>query len=291
MEALIRWCRMLALGLVYGVAWAQVVLPVPPLTGHVVDTTATLTTDRRQALEATLSAFESAAGTQIVVLIVPSTQPEDIFSYANRVANTWKIGRKDVGDGLLLVVAITDRRLRIEVAKSLEGAIPDLAAKQIIDSTITPRFREGDYAGGLEAGLDQMMGLVRGEALPAPRHTSDSPAPGMQWFDGLVFLFFGGWIGGAIARRMFGNALGSLATGGVLGYLVWSATASALMAGLAALVGLLLTLLSSVVPVARTGAWHGGGTSHGGWRSGSGGGGFSSGGGGNFGGGGASGGW
>ncbi len=292
MLGLIRWCLVLAIHLACGLACAQGVLAVPPLTGHIVDRTATLPEDRRQALEAMLSAFEASAGSQIVVLVVPSTQPEDIFSYANRVANAWKIGRKDVGDGLLLVVAINDRKLRIEVAKTLEGAIPDLAAQQIIDESITPRFREGNFAGGIEAGVNQIMALIRGEALPAPeRRPSRGPSAGFQWWDGLVFLFFGALVGGSIARRMFGNAMGSVFTGGVAGYLVWSATTSLVFAGLAALAGMLVALLSSLAPARGSNGWGGGGSSHGGWSSGSGGGGFSSGGGGNFGGGGASGGW
>lgn len=293
MPALGRWLLMTALLLVSALAGAQTVLPVPVLSGHVVDNTATLSDARRQALEASLSAFEASTGAQIVVLLVPSTQPEDIFSYANRVANSWKIGRKEVGDGLLLVVAKNDRTLRIEVAKTLEGAIPDLAAKQVIDEVITPCFRDGDFAGGIEAGLEQLMALVRGEALPAPHASApkEGPFAGFQWLDGLVFLFFGSLVGGSIARRMFGNGLGSVLTGGVLGYLVWSATTSMLLAGLASLAGLLFALLSSLAPAGRSGGWGVGGGSGGGWSSGSGGGGFSSGGGGNFGGGGASGGW
>ena len=113
-------------------------------------------------------AFEQTKGTQIAILMVPTTQPEDIASYANRVGNAWKIGRKGMGDGVLLVVAKDDRKVRIEVAKTLEGAIPDLAAKQIIDEAITPNFRKGDFAGGLHAGVDQLIARITGEALPAP---------------------------------------------------------------------------------------------------------------------------
>lgn len=292
MRALIRWGLVLVLYLAWGLAGAQGVQPVPPLTGHVVDRTASLPADRRQAIEAALSAFEASAGSQIVVLMVASTQPEDIFSYANRVANAWKIGRQGVGDGLLLVVAKDDRTLRIEVSKTLEGAIPDLAAKQIMDTAITPRFREGDFAGGIEAGVNQMMALVRGEALPAPtQRPANGSAAGFQGLDGLVFLFFAALVGGSIARRILGNALGTLCTGGVVGYWAWSATTSVAIAGLAALAGMLIALLSGLAPARRSHGWGDGGSSHGGWTSGSGGGGFSSGGGGNFGGGGASGGW
>ena len=157
--ALLLWATALA-------GHAQGVLPVPALSGHVVDTTATLDASQRQALESKLAAFEAAHGAQVVVLMVPTTQPEDIASFANRVGSTWKIGRKAVGDGLLLVVAKNDRKLRIEVAKSLEGAVPDLAAKGIMDSAITPAFKQGDYAAGLNAGVDQIMTLIKGEGLP-----------------------------------------------------------------------------------------------------------------------------
>lgn len=290
-----RWLITLLLSLASWLVAAQDVLPVPALTGHVIDSTATLGTDRQQALESTLSTFESTTGAQIVVLLVPSTQPEDIASYANRVANTWKIGRKGIGDGLLLIVAKNDRKLRIEVAKTLEGAIPDLAAKQVIDDFITPRFKEGDFGAGIEAGLQKIMGLIKGEALPPPQsHPSGGgAAESFQWQDLLVFLFFGVVIGGSIARRMFGNKLGSLLTGGVVGYLVWAATASLVIAVLAAFIALIFALVSGLGRGMGSGGWGGGLGSggRGGWGRGGGSGGFSSGGGGDFGGGGASGNW
>ena len=149
-------------------ALAQDVLPVPPLSGRVIDETATLSAGQRSALEAKLAAFERDVGSQIVVLLVPTTQPEDIAAYAQRVADQWKIGRRDIGDGLLVVVAKNDRRIRIEVAKGLEGAVPDLAASEIIDRAIRPAFKDGDYAGGLNAGIDQLSARIKGEALPTP---------------------------------------------------------------------------------------------------------------------------
>ncbi|RYG07282.1 MAG: YgcG family protein, partial [Burkholderiales bacterium] len=133
-----------------GAAAAQAPLPVPALTARVIDQTGTLDAVQAKGLEDKLAALEQSKGTQLVVLMVPTTQPEDIASYANRVGNTWKIGRKDVGDGVLLIVAKDDRKVRIEVAKTLEGAIPDLAAKQVIDTAITPNFRAGNYAAGLQ---------------------------------------------------------------------------------------------------------------------------------------------
>ena len=154
----------LALSLLLAVAPALAQQPVPPPpSSHVIDNTGTLSAAQRQQLEGKLKAFEHSQGAQIVLLLVASTQPEDIFSYSNRVANDWKIGRKGIGDGLLLVVAKNDRKVNIQVAKTLEGAIPDLAAKRIIDEAITPRFKQGDFAGGLNAATDQLMARIQGE--------------------------------------------------------------------------------------------------------------------------------
>lgn len=294
----LRWLLALVTGLLLACgAGAQGVQPVPALSGHVIDQTGTLSGAGQQALETKLAAFETNHGAQVVVLMVASTQPEDIASYANRVANAWKIGRKGIGDGLLLIVAKNDRKLRIEVAKTLEGAIPDLAAKQIIDGAITPRFRQGDYTGGIDAGVDQILGLIRGEGLPAPTTPNAPPGGGggddlFQWQNLLVFLFFGVLLGGRIARGFLGNKLGSLATGGLVGWLVLMATASLAIGVVAGIVAALFTLISSLGRGGGGGftSW---GTGSGGWSSGSGssGGGFSSGGGGDFGGGGASGDW
>jgi uncharacterized protein len=272
-------------------ALAQSLQAVPEASSHVIDTTGTLSTAAREALEQKLAAFETERGTQIGVLVVPTTAPEDIFSYANRVANIWKLGRKDVGDGLLVVVAKNDHKLRIEVAKTLEGAIPDLMAKRVIDQAITPAFKQGDYAGGLDAGAEQLMALVRGEALPAPA-TSGSQQDGFQWIDLAVFMFMAAAIGGSMARHVFGNRWGSLLTGAGTGVAAWLATSSLLVAIVASLAGGVFTLISALNrgrSAGRGGSWTTG-TGSGGWSSGSGGG-FSSGGGGKFGGGGASGGW
>ncbi|MFV0681463.1 TPM domain-containing protein [Ottowia sp.] len=163
-------------------AAAQSVLPVPALTGQVIDQTGTLDTAQIAQLEATLATLERDKGAQLVVLMVPTTVPEDIASYANRVGNAWKIGRDGVGDGVILLVALKDRRVRIEVAKTLEGAIPDIAARHIIDEAIKPRFRAGDFAGGITAAVDQLNARIRGEALP-PLWPSKHRQP-VQW----VFL-------------------------------------------------------------------------------------------------------
>jgi uncharacterized protein len=275
---------------------------VPVLTGHVVDTSGTLSAAQREALEAKLSAFEAQRGAQVVMLLINTTQPEDIASYANRVGNSWKIGRKEVGDGLLLVAAMQDHKLRIEVAKSLEGAIPDLEAKRIIDGQITPRFKQGDIAGGLDAGVNRIMALITGEALPAPAPTGRVATGGFDWMQLAVFMFIAVPVVGAVTKKILGQRLGALLTGGVAGGIAMVVTASVVIAVLAGLVALVLALVQTPIlgrgrGLGRSqGGWgaggFGGGFGGGGGRSGGGfGGGFSSGGGGNFGGGGASGGW
>ena len=278
-----------------GLATAQGLQPIPPLSAHVIDQTGTLDAIQLKGLEDKLMAFEQAKGTQIAILMVPTTQPEDDASYANRVGNAWKIGRKDVGDGVLVVIAKNDRKVRIEVAKTLEGAIPDLAAKGIIDEAITPNFRKGDFAAGLHAAVDQLSARISGEALPAPRQPAPRGGQGFDWMNLAIFAFFAVPVVGAVARRILGPKLGALATGGSVGALALFITSSLVIAGLAGVGALLFTLVSSVP---RGGSGWGSGHSGGGWgaggggfSSGSGGGGFSSGGGGDFGGGGASGDW
>lgn len=293
-----QWLLFASLGGLLVLTQAQAQLAVPPLTGHVIDSTGTLSAAQAQQLEAKLSAFEQSRGTQLVLLLVPTTQPEDIASYGNRVANSWKIGRKDIGDGLLLIVAKDDRQVRIEVAKTLEGAIPDLAAKRVIEQAITPRFKQGDFAGGLDAGADQLMALVTGEALPAPVAAVRGGQAGFQWTDLAIFMFFAVPVLGAVARSILGNKIGSLATGGLVGGIAWFATSSLVLAVLATMAAFLFALFSGVMPgggrgSGRQGGWGGGsgGGFGGGGFGGGGGGGFSSGGGGDFGGGGASGRW
>jgi uncharacterized protein len=286
-------------------ARAQDVLPVPALSGRVIDQTGTLQAEQRAALESKLAAFEAEAGPQIVVLLVPTTQPEDIAAYAQRVADQWKIGRREVGDGLLIVVAKNDRRVRIEVAKALEGAVPDLAARQIIDGAIRPAFRADDYAGGLNAAVDQLIGRIKGEGLPAPGGTGHAGGerPGLQLDELAMFFFVVVVIIGTALTRMFGRKFGSLLTAGAAGGLGWWITASVLMAVGAAVVALVLVGILGIGSAVRRaaggrqlphiggigGGWGGGGWSGGG--GGFGGGGFGSGGGGDFGGGGASGSW
>lgn len=278
---------------------SQGVLPVPALTARVIDSTGTLDAIQLKGLDDKLASFEKEKGTQIVFLLVATTQPEDIASYANRVANEWKIGRKAVGDGVLLVVAKNDRKVRIEVAKTLEGAVPDLAARQIIDSAITPNFRKDDYAGGLQAAADQLIARIKGEALPAPPAASpqsDRGGGGFNWTDLAIFLFIALPIGASILRRILGAKLGALAAGGGVGAIAMAITSSLVVAGIAGVVALLYTLLAggtTGMGSGRRSPWGGGfgGMGGGGFSGGGGGGGFSSGGGGDFGGGGASGDW
>jgi uncharacterized protein len=285
-----------ALALAAGVL-AQDVLPVPALSGRVIDQTGTLSAADVQALTVQLAAIEKERGTQVVVLMVPSTQPEDIAAYAQRVADSWKIGRREVGDGVLVVVAKNDRRVRIEVAKALEGAIPDLAASRIIGETITPAFKGGDFAGGLRAGVARLDARIAGEDLPLPgARGAPGVTTGFDWQDLAIFLFVGAPIAGAVLTAVLGRKLGALATGGAVGTLGWWLTASLLVGGIAAVIALVLVGVMGVGGRAGAGRrggpviWGGHGGGWGGGRGGSGGG-FGSGGGGDFGGGGASGSW
>ena len=269
-------------------------LPIPALTARVIDQTSTLTPVQAQALENKLAALEQSTGSQVVVLIVPTTAPEDIAAYGWRVADQWKIGRKDVGDGVLLLVAKQDRTVRIEVAKTLEGAIPDLAASQIIQGNLVPAFRQGDYAGGLNAAVDQLAARIRGEALPAPtaRPARDT---GGDWQGLGLFFFVGVPILGSILSGLLGRRTGALLTGLGAGTLAgWLATSWLLGLGAGVVAWILVGVMGSGGRGGGSGGppiiWGGGGGG-GSWGGGGDGGGFSSGGGGDFGGGGASGRW
>ncbi|HTH80401.1 MAG TPA: TPM domain-containing protein [Ramlibacter sp.] len=283
-------------------AQAQNLQPIPPLTAHVIDQTGTLDAIQIKGLEDKLMAFEQSKGSQMAILMVATTHPEDDASFANRVGNAWKIGRKGVGDGVLIVVAKDDHKVRIEVAKALEGAIPDLAAKNIIDDVMIPKFKQGDFAGGLRDGVDQLIARINGEPLPAPAQTHKpqrTTGHGFDWGDLAIFLFVGVFVAGRVLRAIFGRPLGSIVTGGAVGGLALLITSSMLVAGLAGLVALFFTLVSGFggrIAPSVGGPWIGGG---GFGRGGGFGGGFGggaggwggSGGGGDFGGGGASGNW
>jgi uncharacterized protein len=277
-------------------AWADVA--VPPLTGRVVDETGTLSAADIAGLTQTLKAFELRKGSQIAVLIVPTTEPETIEQYSIRVAEAWKIGRKKIDDGALLVIAKDDRKLRIEVGYGLEGALTDVTARRIINEIITPKFHSGDFAGGISAGVNRIIGVIDGEPLPAPE-PQQSFGGGQDRFD-LMFnplILFGIFVGGAFLRTILGRLIGSLAIGGVVGVLAWLFIGSLIFSALAAVVAFVFAMFAESMASSngRSGNWSGGsgGSSWGGSSgssSSSDSGGFS-GGGGSFGGGGASGSW
>jgi uncharacterized protein len=278
---------------------------VPPLSGRVVDQTGTLRSDDVASLTQTLKNFEARKGSQIAVLIVPTTDGEAIEQFSLRVAEAWKIGRKRVDDGALLVIAKNDRHLRIEVGYGSEGALTDATTKRIIDEDITPKFKAGDFAGGISAGVERMIKVIDGEKLPAPAPPQwHGPNP-LDYIDPfnpfvLVLLFFGG----AFLRSILGRLMGSIANGGIVGLLAWLAVGSLAASILAGVVIFAISMLaesfaSAGPPVRGRGGYSGGGwsggSSGGSWSGGSSGssgdsGGFS-GGGGSFGGGGASGSW
>lgn len=268
-----------------GAARAEV--PVPPLKARVTDLTGTLNAQQTGELEARIAAYESRRGSQLAVLMLPTTKPEEIEQYSIRVAEAWKIGRKKVDDGLILVVAKDDRRLRIEVGYGLEGAIPDSVAKRVIDERITPRFRDGDFYGGVRDGVDQLIKLAEGEKLPPPLAAT---ARGQSLdnltdfiFPALAFIF----IAGAFLKAMLGRFPGSLATGAGVGVIAWLLFGIASGAA-AVVIGFLLAFAN--ISMGRRGGWSSG--SGGSWGGGSSGGSsWGGGGGGGFGGGGASGRW
>jgi uncharacterized protein len=257
---------------------------VPPLAARVTDLTGTLSGAAVQRIEARLADLEAKKGSQIAVLILPTTQPEDIEQFGIRVMDQWKVGRKGVDDGAILIVAKDDRRVRIEVGYGLEGALPDAIAKRIIDETITPLFKQGNFDGGVEAGVDRMISVVNGEPLPAPDKNWERGRGGGNL---LPILFIAALIGGLVLRAIFGRLLGSIATGGIVGVLAVMVTHLWPLAVGAGILGFLFALLSG-----SSGGWVAGGGWGGGLGGGGGfgGGGFSGGGGGG-GGGGASGGW
>lgn len=295
------WRLLLAAALcgLAALAQAQDVLPVPPLSGRVIDQTGTLTPAQQQAMSDKLAAVETKRGSQLVVLMVATTLPEDIAAYAQRVGDSWKIGRLAVGDGLLIVVAKNDRRVNIQVAKALEGAVPDLAARQIISEVISPAFRKGDFAGGLNAAIDRLDARIGGEGLAEPSAQGAKPAgKGFNFEDLAIFMFVAVPVIGTVLTGMLGRKLGSLGTAAIAGGMTWAFTTSALIAIGAGFVALILVGVMAS-GAARRGVSRGshggpviwGGGHGGGWGGGDGGGGFSSGGGGDFGGGGASGDW
>ena len=274
-----RWLFLSLLALVGFTNASYAEVKIPALSARVTDLTQTLSAPQQQALEQKLAALEAQKGSQIAVLIVPTTAPEEVEQFAIRVAEAWKLGRKGVDDGVLLLVAKEDRTLRIEVGYGLEGAIPDIAAKRIIEEMITPRFRAGDFYGGIEQGVDRLIGLINGEPLPPPKASSRASGNALEnIFPMALLLIFG--VGGVL-RALFGRLLGAgiaSAVAGVGGWLLFGGLIGALGAG-----ALAFFLVLSGIGGMGFGGGRGGGF-------GGGGGGFSGGGGG-FGGGGASGRW
>ncbi|WP_442762674.1 TPM domain-containing protein [Malikia spinosa] len=287
------WCWLLCGLLAWPLAGlTQSLQPIPPLSARVIDQTATLTEPQRRALEDKLAAFERERGSQVVVVLLRSTAPEDITDYTQRLGDAWKIGRQEVGDGVLLVVAKDDRTLRIATAKAVEGAIPDLIAHRIIEGAITPRFKQGDFYAGLNAGVDQILARLKGEELPLPPAQA-AAGQGVNWEELLIFIGFAAPVITRVLRGILGRTLGSLAATAIVGGIAWSFTGSIFIALAAALLAGVMGLLMARLPRGGGGGGSGpgGGWGGGGRSGGSGGGGFSSGGGGNFGGGGSSGRW
>ena len=266
-----------------GPALAAAQVPVPALTGHVIDQTGTLTAEQKATLEQTLATFEARKGSQLAVLMVASTAPEEVEQYALRVAEQWKLGRKKVDDGAILVVAKSDRAMRIEVGYGLEGALSDLTSKRIIIETILPRFKSQDFYGGITAGVEQIIRVVDGEPLPAPSAQSSRGIGDVQQYAPMLFIL--ALAVGGVLRATLGKVPGSLVTGGVVAVIAWFVVGAISWALVAGVIALLVTLLGGGMLGHGLGGYYGGGG-----RGGGGGGGFSGGGGG-FGGGGASGRW
>jgi len=283
---------------------ARVQVPVPPLSAAVTDLTGTLSAGQIADLDARLKTFSQQRGSQVAVLLVPTARPEAIEQFSIRVAEAWKIGRAGKDDGVILLVAKDDREMRIEVGYGLEGAIPDAIAKRIIAERITPRFREGDFYGGLSEGVTTIIKLIEGEKLPPP----SAGAAGMDGDSAfgvaeLFILVVGIIVTAGVVRTLLGRTLGALAGGGLAGFVVWTVAGSLAVAVLAGMAGFLFALFTGMsgfgaAGVGGAGGGRGRGISgrHGGWGGGGGGfggggGGGFGGGGGGFGGGGASGGW
>jgi len=287
---------LLFLSLAFG-AWAQDAIPVPKLTARVIDQTATLSAAERDALEAKLAAFEQARGSQVAVLLVPAIGHETIEEFAGRVTDEWKLGRAGIDDGVLFVVAKEERKLRIHTGRGTQGTLTDALSKRIVSDIVAPRFRAGDFAGGIDAGVDAIMKAIEGEDLPLPpaRGTQRAPDTMGSFSNLLVLALFVVPFVGMVLRGIFGRFFGATITSGLAGVAAWVILGSLVVGIVAAVFAFIFTLASGAGAGrgARGGGWGGyipsGGGSWGG-GGGFGGGGFSGGGGG-FDGGGASGSW
>ncbi len=274
---MLRWLAALLCLILPLHGWTAEVVAIPALSARVTDLTGTLTVAQRQALENASTAIELDKGAQVAVLLLPTTQPETIEQFGIRLAEAWKIGRGGVDDGVIVIVAKDDRKMRIEVGYGLEGAIPDAIAKRIVAEDMAPRFRQGDFGGGLDAAVAALGGLIRGERLPDPE---PAPTP-VPVDDGSVFLIFGAIFAAGFLHALLG-IVGSLVAAALAGGAALWAFGNWMIAAIAAAVAFVFSF-------ARGGSGLGGG----GFSSSSGGssGGGFSGGGGSFGGGGASGSW
>ncbi|HVP88295.1 MAG TPA: TPM domain-containing protein, partial [Casimicrobiaceae bacterium] len=253
-----RWIAALAAGAALAFALpAGAEVAVPPLQARVTDLTGTLSASQIQSLDSRLREFERAKGSQIAVLILPTTQPETIEQYSIRVAETWKIGRSKVDDGVIVVVAKDDRTLRVEVGRGLEGAIPDAIAKRVVSDVIAPHFRSGDFYGGLAAGTDALMRLIEGEALPVPK-SRQIDLRGID-FQTIFWLFAVLVFGDAIFKRVLGRVPGAAVSGTLVGAIVWFAAGVMLYAMIGGLFGFVVTLANGMA--SRRSGW----TSGGGW--------------------------
>lgn len=294
MRRLRQWLAAAACGLLFaGLAMAQSPAPVPALDSSVVDTTGTLTTAQERQLEQQALALRQRKGSQLQVLVVPTTQPETIEQYAVRAFDQWKLGREGVDDGVLLVVAKDDRRVRIEVGYGLEGVIPDITAGRIIQEYLVPKFRAGDYAGGITDATARIVGLIDGEPLPAPM--ADHRPEGRDGGSGWLVALFVAYVIASLVRSMFRglpSGVRGVVGAGAAGGVAWWLSSLLLVGGIGAAIGFFVGLMGvSGGRFVRHHGWGGFGGGGGGWGGGGFGGGGWSGGGGMSGGGGASGSW
>jgi uncharacterized protein len=290
------WGKTLALiALLLSASLSVAEVAVPPLQSRVTDLAGTLSAGEVVQLEQKLAAFEAKKGSQIAVLIVLATQPETIEQYSIRVVDAWKLGRKRIDDGVLLIIAKQDRAVRIEVGYGLEGVLPDAIAKRIVDEIIVPKFKQGDFAGGINAGVERMMAVIAGEPLPPPqiRPGTGGSARAGAVLDNIIPIFIGFIVLGKILQSLFGRFIGASVMSVAVGFLGWVVFSSIIFAIIIAVFSFFLSLFGNAgggITRGGPGSWPSGGFG-GGRGGGFGGGGGFSGGGGGFGGGGASGRW
>ena len=273
-------------------------IAVPKLNARVTDLTGSLTAPERDAIEARLGEFEAKKGSQVAILLVPSIGPETIEEFAGRVTDEWKLGRKGVDDGVLLVVAKQERKIRIQTGRGVQGTLTDALSKRIASDIVAPRFRTGDFAGGIEAGADAIMKAIEGEGLPLPSPKSQRKVDTVSSYSDFLFLgFFLVPVVGMFLRGILGRFLGAGATSGITGVAAWLVLGSLGVGVLAAVIAFIFTLFTGSGTRGASHGWGGGylpggfGGGGGGFGGGGGGGGGFSGGGGGFDGGGASGSW